>query len=146
MSKLNKALLISLIVAIVAALGSIIYMTVTPKKGEKFTEFYILSAEGKAQDYPKQVILGESVDVMLGVVNHEYQPASYQVKIELGGIEASQVNIGALPNGEKWEEKISFTPQFGGERQRVDFYLYKNGEDSPYLKEPLRLYIDVLSP
>ena len=146
MSKLNKALSIFLIVAIAAALGSIIYMAVTPKEGEKFTEFYILSAEGKAQDYPRQAISGEPVEIVLGVINHEYQTASYQVKIELGGIEISQVNIGTLANGEKWEEKISFTPQFAGERQRVDFYIYKNGEEVPYLKEPLRLYVDVISP
>lgn len=146
MSKLNKALSIFLIVAIAAALGSIIYMAVTPKEGEKFTEFYILSAEGKAQDYPRQAISGEPVEIVLGVINHEYQTTSYQVKIELGGIEISQVNIGTLVNGEKWEEKISFTPQFAGERQRVDFYIYKNGEEVPYLKEPLRLYVDVISP
>ena len=146
MSKLNKALSIFLIVAIAAALGSIIYMAVTPKESEKFTEFYILSTEGKAQDYPRQAISGEPVEIVLGVINHEYQTASYQVKIELGGIEISQVNIGTLANGEKWEEKISFTPQFAGERQRVDFYIYKNGEEVPYLKEPLRLYVDVISP
>ena len=146
MSKLNKALSIFLIVAIVATLGFIIYMAATPKKGEKFTEFYILSVEGKAQNYPKQVIWGEPVDILIGVVNHEYQPASYQAKIKVDGIEASEVNIGTLANGEKWEGKISFTPQFAGERQRIDFYLYKNGEDAPYLKEPLRLYIDVIPP
>jgi uncharacterized membrane protein len=146
MSKLNKALSILLIVAIVAAVGAIIYLSVTPKKGEKFTEFYILNAAGKAQDYPKQVTSGEPVDIVLGIVNHEYQPASYQVKIESGGIEISQVDIGTLAHEQKWQEKISFTPQYAGEKQRVNFYLYKNGEDAPYLKEPLRLYIDVRSP
>ncbi|UCH50691.1 MAG: DUF1616 domain-containing protein [Chloroflexota bacterium] len=146
MSKLNKALSIFFIVAIVAALGSIIYIAVTPSENEKFTEFYILSAEGKAQDYPKQVTLGEPVEIVLGVINHEYETASYKVKIELGGIEASQVNIGTLANGEKWEDKVSFTPQFAGERQRVDFYIYKNSDEMPYLKEPLRLWVDVVSP
>jgi uncharacterized membrane protein len=141
----NKALSIFLIVAIVATLGLIIYMVATPKKGEKFTEFYILSTEGKAQDYPKQVILGEPVDILSGVVNHEYKPTSYRVEIKINGIKTSEVNIGTLANGEKWEEIISFTPQFAGERQRIDFYLYKNGEDEPYLKEPLRLYINVIS-
>ena len=145
MSKLDKALSILLIVAIVAALGAIIYLSVTPKESEKFTEFYILNAEGKAQDYPKQVTLGEPVDVMLGVVNHEYQPASYQVKIESGSIEISQVKIGTLEHEQKWEEKISFTPQTLGERQRFEFYLYRDGGDVPYLKDPLRLYLDVLS-
>jgi uncharacterized membrane protein len=146
MNKLDKALSIFLIVAIVATLGFIIYMIATPQEGEKFTEFYILNTEGKAQDYPKQVILGEPVDIVIGVVNHEYKPASYQIKIKIGDIEVAEANIGTLANGEKWEEIISFTPQFAGERQRVDFYLYQNGEDEPYLKEPLRLFIDVVSP
>ena len=146
MSKLHKALSIFLIVAIVVALGFIVYMAVTPQEGDKFIEFYILGTEGKAQDYPKQVILGEPADILIGVVNHEYQSASYQAKIKIDDIEISEVNIGTLANGEKWEREISFTPQFSGERQRGDFYLYKNGEDEPYLKEPLRLYIDVISP
>jgi uncharacterized membrane protein len=146
MSKLHKALSIFLIVAIVVALGFIIYMAVTPQEGDKFTEFYILGTEGKAQDYPKQIILGESAHILIGVVNHEHQPASYQAKIQIGGIEISEINTGTLADGEKWEREISFTPQSSGERQRVDFYLYKNGEDKPYLKEPLRLYIDVISP
>jgi uncharacterized membrane protein len=146
MSKLDKALSVFLIVAIVATLGFIIYMVATPQKGEKFTEFYILSTEGKAQDYPKQVILGEPVDILIGVVNHEYKPTSYRVEIKINGIKTSEVNIGTLANGGKWEEIISFTPQFAGERQRIDFYLYKNGEDEPYLKDPLRLYIDVIPP
>jgi len=146
MSKLHKALSIFLIVAIVVALGFIIYMAATPQEGDKFTEFYILGTDGKVQDYPKQVILGEPAHILIGVVNHEYQPASYQAKIKIGGIEISEVNIGTLANGEKWEREISFTPQLSGERQRVDFYLYKNGEDEPYLKEPLMLYIDVISP
>jgi uncharacterized membrane protein len=146
MSKLHKALSIFLIVAIVVALGFIIYMAVTPQEGDKFTEFYILGTEGKAQDYPKQIILGESAHILIGVVNHEHQPASYQAKIQIGGIEISEINTGTLADGEKWEREISFTPQSSGERQRVDFYLYKNCEDKPYLKEPLRLYIDVISP
>ena len=140
----NKALTIFLIIAIAVTIGFIIYLAVTPQQGDKFTEFYILSTEGKAQDYPKQVILGEPVDILIGVVNHEYEPTSYQVKIKVGDIEATEVNIGTLANGEKWEEVISFTTQFATEGQSVDFYLYKNGEDAPYLKEPLRLFINVV--
>jgi len=146
MSKVNKALSVSLIVAIVATLCSIIYLAVTPKEVEKFTEFYILNAEGKAQDYPKQAILGETVDVVLGVINHEYQPARYRANIEIDGIEVGEANIGTLAHEQKWEQKISFTPQLAGERQRVDFYLYRNDEAEPYSKEPLRLYISVVIP
>ena len=146
MLKLDKALSIFLIVAILAALGSIIYIAATPKESEKFTEFYILNTEGKAQNYPRQAVPGEPVEIVLGVVNHEYEPASYKVEIKIGNTGANEINIGTLTNGEKWEEEVNFTPQVVGEGQRVDFYLYKNGEDEPYLKEPLRLYIDVISP
>jgi uncharacterized membrane protein len=146
MSKLNRALSIFFAAAIVVTAGFIIYMAVTPSKGEKFTEFYILNTEGKTQDYPEQVIAGHPVDIRIGVVNHEYQPASYKVDIKIDGVEVGKANVGTLAYQQKWEEKVSFTPEVVGERQRVDFILYKNGGTEPYLKEPLRLYIDVISP
>jgi uncharacterized membrane protein len=145
MSKFNRALFIILVAAIVVTLGFIIYMTVVPQKDDKFTEFYVLNAEGKAQDYPEQVIVSNPVDILLGVVNHEYQPASYQVYIKMDGIEVGKANTGTLEHNQKWEEKVSFTPQVVGQKQSVDFVLYKNGETEPYQKEPLRLYIDVVS-
>src|SRR4030042_4238168 len=146
MSKLNRALSIFFAAAIVVTAGFIIYIAATPSKGEKFTEFYILNTEGKAQDYPKQVVLGEPVDVLIGVVNHEYQPASYRIDINIDSIKANEINIGTLAYQQKWQEKVKFTPQVAGKGARVDFYLYKNGENEPYLKEPLRLFINVVSP
>ena len=142
-TKLDRALSISLVVVIVAALGCLGYVIATPKPGEKFTEFYILSIEGKAEDYPQQVILGEPVDIVIGVVNREYQPASYWVGITIDGVENSQVDIGTLAHEEKREKRVSFIPQVAGEKRKVEFHLYKNGEDEPYFEDPLRLYIDV---
>jgi len=146
MSKQDRALFIFFTVAIVAAAGCIGYIAATPKEGEKFTEFYILGIEGKALGYPKQAFVGEPVDIVIGVVNHEYQPARYRVKVTIDGIENNEVNVGTLAHEEKWEEKIGFTPKVTGEKQMVNFYLYKNGEDRPYFKDPLRLHIDVISP
>jgi len=145
MSKFNRALFIFLVAAIVVTLGFIIYMTVVPQKADKFTEFYVLNVEGQAQDYPEQVIAGNPVDILLGIVNHEYQPASYKVSIKMDGAEVGEANVGTLEYQQKWEEKVSFTPHAVGQRQSVDFILYKNGETEPYQKEPLRLYIDVVS-
>jgi uncharacterized membrane protein len=146
MSKLNKALFIFLAVAIVVTSGFIIYMAVTPQKAEKFTEFYILNAEGKAEDYPEQAIVDSPVDIRIGVVNHEYQPATYRIDIMMDGTEVGQAHIGTLAYQQKWERKVSFIPRVAGEGQRANFILYKNGETEPYLKEPLTLYIDVVSP
>ena len=144
MSKLYRGLSILLVVAVVAALGSLGYAIAVPKQDEGFTEFYILGAEGKAEDYPKEVRVGEPSDIVIGVVNHEQQPASYRVRITIDGIEVGEVDIGTLAHEEKREESVSFIPQVPGEKQRVDFYLYKNGEDRPYFEDPLHLYIDVI--
>jgi uncharacterized membrane protein len=146
MSKLNITLFVFLAAAIVVTSGFIIYMNVTPQKAEKFTEFYILNAEGKAKDYPEQVTLNSPVDVLLGVVNHEYQPADYKVEIEMDSTEVGEANTGTLAYQQKWEEKVSFVPRIVGQGQRVDFILFKNDETEPYLNEPLTLYIDVVSP
>lgn len=144
MSKLYTSLSIFLVVAIVAALGLLSHAVAVPKQDEGFTEFYILGAEGKAEDYPKQVLLGQASYIVIGVVNHEHQPASYRVRITIDGIEDSEVDIGTLAHEEKREESVSFIPQAPGEKQRVDLYLYKNGEDEPYFEDPLHLYIHAI--
>ena len=35
------------------------YVIITPKEGEKFTEFYILGPNGTASDYPTELKVGE---------------------------------------------------------------------------------------
>jgi uncharacterized membrane protein len=146
MNKLNRVLFVFLAVAIVVALGFIVFLAVTPQKSEKFTEFYILNTEGKAKDYPEQVIVDNPVDILIGVVNHEYQPVNYKIEIKMHSTEIGEANTGTLAYQQKWEEKVSFIPQVVGEGQKVDFILFKNGETEPYLNEPLTLYIDVVSP
>jgi len=143
MSKLDKSLSISLAVAIVAALACLGYVAATPKQSNKFTEFYILNIEGKAENYPDKVALGEPVNIIVSVINNEYEPASYHVVITIDGLENSQVYIGTLDHEEKWEERVSFIPQVARENSKVEFHLYKNGDTEPYFKDPLHLSIDV---
>jgi len=140
---LDKALSVSLVGAILVALGSLGYAVAMPKTAEKFTEFYILGVEGKAENYPKMVTLGESVELVIGIVNHEYEVTSYRIDIKTNGIESNQITIQPLANEEKWEEVVSFVPQSSSESQRVEFWLYKNDGAKPYFKEPLHLYIVV---
>jgi Predicted membrane protein len=140
---LDKALSIGLIVAIVAALSCLGYVIATPKQGEEFTEFYILGPEGKAENYPKELMVGEEAKVILGIVNHEHQPTNYHVEIAINGTSNKEIHIGILALEEKWEQEVSFVPDEAGLNQKVEFWLYKDDETQPCLKEPLHLYIDV---
>ncbi len=143
MRELNKVLAISLAVVIVAALGCLGYVIAAPKQGEKFTEFYILNTEGEAGNYPRCPVLGEPVELTLGVVNHEHEPASYRVEIKIDGTRNEEITIATLAQEEKWEQTVSFAPYPSLGRQKIEFWLYKNGEVEPYFKDPLHLYIDV---
>jgi uncharacterized membrane protein len=146
MNKLNRALLIFLAVAIAVSLGFIIYLNVVPQEVNKFTEFYILNVDGKAGDYPERVVAGNPVEVLIGVANHEYQPADYTVAVRMNGQEVGKADVGTLAYQQKWEQKVSFIPQTVGDGQLVDFFIYRDGQTQPYLKEPLTLHIDVVSP
>jgi uncharacterized membrane protein len=143
MKNLNRILSISLAVAIVAALGCLVYVIAAPKKGEKFTEFYVLNSEGEASNYPDQVVLGEPIELIVGIINHEQEPTSYRLEIKIDGALIEEMTFATLANEEKWEETVSLIPQTLGERQKVEFWLYKNDEAEPCFEDPLHLYINV---
>ena len=135
-------------VVIVVAIASLGYVVTAPRVGEKFTEFYILGPDGKAENYPTELKVGEEGKVIVGIVNHEQEEASYRVEVWIGGEKAKlkidgedrdEINV-ELENEEEWRGEVGFVPQRAG-RQKVEFVLYKEGE--PYFEEPLHLWIDV---
>ena len=145
MGNLDKALSTALVVAILSALVFLVYFSVTPNQGERFTEFYILDAQSKAENYPAQVVLGEPVELTVAIVNHEYADTSYRVAMRTNGLKNAEIVTGVLANNERWQEKISFVPKGDGKGQKVEFWLYKNDETQPYNNYSLHFYIDVIS-
>jgi len=88
--------------------------------------------------------LGEPIDIIIGVVNHEYESTSYRVDIMVNDIKNKEISLGELAHEEKWQEMVSFTLDEAGDGQKVEFYLYKNNEVQPYFEDPLLLRIDVI--
>ena len=82
-SRLDRALNIILIVAIIAAVATTVFVIVVPKEGEKFTEFFVLGEKQKAADYPTRLGAGEKGTVFIGIGNHEYRNISYTVETYL---------------------------------------------------------------
>jgi uncharacterized membrane protein len=80
---LDKILTVVLVISIVASIAALIYIVVTPKQGEKFTEFYILGPKGKASDYPTKLWVGQNATIIIGIANHEYRTVNYTVEIWL---------------------------------------------------------------
>ncbi|ALM76406.1 conserved membrane hypothetical protein [Thermococcus barophilus] len=82
-SKLDKALTVILVIAIISSIATLAYVITHPKPGEKFTEFYILGPNGKAADYPTELFVGENATIILGIANHEYRNVTYYVEVWL---------------------------------------------------------------
>lgn len=164
---LNKTLTIILSISIVGAIGVLGYAVAFPKVGEIFTEFYILGLNGKAQNYPAEFAMknnqvtgvkyGDATQptasalgrVVLGIVNHERQNASYsiivkidgeQVNINYAGKNISQLQI-ELQQGEKWEQEIAFAPNHIGDNQKVEFLLYMDNASAE--ENALHLWVNV---
>jgi len=140
-SFIDNILSIILIVAILGAIGTLGYVIATPKIEEKFTEFYVLGLEGKTIDYFTELSVGEEERVIVGIINREHETVDYRVEVKIDGVRGNQVGPLELGHDERWEEIVSFSPDRAGDNQKVEFLLYKNGENEPYLK--LHLWVNV---
>ena len=141
-TRLNKNQIISLILLIilVSMIGATINIILNPVP-EKFTEFYILGPTGKAYDYPTNLRLGETGEVIIGVVNHEYQTTNYRIIVKMGENTIDNITI-TLKNGEKWEKRFKFTPTEAGDNQKLQFLLYRLPDEKRVYRS-LNLYINV---
>jgi uncharacterized membrane protein len=144
-NKLDRILTILLVLSIVASIVTLAYVVVTPKEGEKFTEFYILGPEGMADGYPTELQLGQNGTVIIGVVNHEYADTEYSIELMLENnsqqMDQELLHI-TLPHNETWEKEVTFTPTSAGEDMKLQFLLYKDKKmTEPY--RDLHLWINV---
>ena len=137
---MNKVLTIFLAIFIIGAIGSLAYVIAKPNAGERFTEFYLLGTEGKAENYPKELALGEKAKVLVGIVNREGIIVKYRLEVRQAQIILAQVDGIALDNTQKWEGEVEFALTSGQGRQKIDFWLYREG-DQPYLT--LHLWVEV---
>lgn len=131
----DRVLSVLLVVAILGTVGTLGYVVAKPKIGERFSQLYILlGPEGKAEGYPRQVVLGESASVVLGIANNEHQSTTYRVNIVIDGEKVGALGPVALEHDEKWEGEANFAPVRATPRQKVEFWLYKGESEEVYLK------------
>ncbi len=82
-SKVDRILSIILLIAIIGAIGTTIYVILVPKEGEKFSEFYILGEKKMAADYPDILFTGTEYPMYIGVGNHEFRNVTYMIETYL---------------------------------------------------------------
>ncbi|APV45152.1 hypothetical protein Dform_01833 [Dehalogenimonas formicexedens] len=164
-SRLVSALVI---ISIIAAVSTLFYTVANPKIGERFTELYILGVEGKAMNYPSEIVLvdGRVSEVQydgitesknepfarlkIGIINHQSANTEYQLQLVLDeapirfDVEGQTVdgyltiNLG---DGEKWEKDISFSPTTTGANLKLNIILAVAGR--PLFEDPPHIFLNI---
>jgi uncharacterized membrane protein len=144
-SKLDRVLNILLVLSILLSIITLMYVLMTPKQGEHFTEFYILGPTGNADNYTTKYLLGESGTVTVGIINQEYRPVNYTLELRLENrslpLPENQKHI-SLSHNETWEKPVTFTPPSEGKNMKLEFLLFNETSGSIPYRE-LHLWIDV---
>jgi uncharacterized membrane protein len=70
-------------------------------------------------------VVGEEGKVMVGIINREHEPVTYRV--EVGGVKNNEVGPVMFEHNEGWEDIVSFTLDRVGDKQKVEFLLYRQG-------------------
>lgn len=138
---LDKGLSIFLISAIMVSFATLFYVVVTPKIGERFTEFYLLDQNGTTSDYPTDLIVGEEGKIMICIVNHEHENITYSLKVVFNGSLIIKEKV-FLNNNEKWEKLFLFKARKKGENQKLKFLLFKDQKTEAY--RTLHLWIRII--
>ena len=137
----DRMLSVILALTILGALGMLGYAIAGPRVGERFTEFYIEGLEGKAIDYPEELVIGEEGKVIVGIINREHETVTYRVEVTIDGVQNNEVGPVALDHDGEWEKIVGFTPNKAEDNQKVEFLLYKQGQNEVYQR--LHLWVDV---
>jgi uncharacterized membrane protein len=140
----DRALSVLLVVSFLAVLGTLAYIGLASRTGEKFTEFYILGPGGEAKGYPEVLAFGEQGELLVDIVNHEDGPVTYLIEISIDGVKIGEIGPVQVQHNEKLETAVNFAPDRVGDNQKVVFALYKQGQTEVY--KELYLWVDVVSP
>ncbi len=140
-NRTDKILTISLILTMVFMIIMIYFVIATPKMGERFTEFYILDASGKAENYPVNLQYNSPATILVGVSNHEYTPVNYTVQVALNKQVLTDTWF-SLDHNETWEKNMTFVPDNVGTNMELEFWLFKEDNFTAPYRE-LHLWVNV---
>ncbi len=132
----NKILSIFFGVLILTTIAGIVYIAHLLPTKEKYTEFYLLGADGKADNYPTTLVEGQTAEVIIGVVNNEFKEIAYRIEIRADAAKNDVIGPINLNHGQEWERPVKFNPGKAGDKQKFEFLLFREGEQ-PTVPQPL---------
>jgi uncharacterized membrane protein len=153
------------VVALVAAVGGVVYATGADVRSAEYSEFYLLapseSAGGtlQADDYPTRIRAGEAAPLAVGVTNNEGRVVDYTVVVQLQRVDTGSESLvvtertelarftSTVGPDERWLERHEVSPTMTGDRLRVQYLLYTGAVPAEptagTADDELHLWVDV---
>lgn len=105
------------------------------------TEFFVTGAQGMAEEYPREVVAGETMQVNLGISNQEGRSLRYRVEVRSGTQTLTSIPAIEVGQGATWEQPLQYALPQSGNDQIVDVLLLREQDQQPYRR--LRLWVNV---
>ena len=113
-SLLDKALSVLVLLAILGTISTVGYVVGRHDAGESYTDFYILGSGGMVEDYPREAVLGEQVEVTLWIANYEHQNTTYTIEVIIEGEKVQETGPISLAYEEKSQRTVTLAPTKAG--------------------------------
>jgi uncharacterized membrane protein len=124
------------------------WIFLVPSPDEFMTEFYMLGSGSRAEDYPRETQIGQTLQVTLGIANLER--ADHDYRLEIWAVDpwsaeqrqmVAQTEPFLIERGARREMPLTWRMPWPGDDQQVEFLLFIDEEHQPY--RCLRLWLDV---
>ena len=159
---LDKALVFALGASLCIAGGVFVYVAISPRPIERFTQFYLLDRDGTANRslYPTTLNTSTAGTVIQVVTNNESTTLSYAIHVDLVGLrvvlnattglnQTLEVNRSTvatfnltLAPGQTWRQPYTFLITVPG-LWKLDFLLFRSGDFSrPYREVTMDVRVD----
>ena len=126
---------------LIIAISATVYIILKPEPDKNFTEFYLLGPNGTASNYPNNLTIGQSGNVIIGIVNHEHKTVNYNLVVTSNDTVIKEQNI-TLTNEKKIEIPFTFTQSSLG-KKKIEFRLYKM-PDNTTIYNSVYIYVNVI--
>jgi uncharacterized membrane protein len=140
------ALTTVLALPVIATIIAVVGLALSPPPVNEFTEFYILGQGSGARQYPRIVVIGESVTIAVGVHNQEGTSQTYAIEVRDGGTLIGQQLPFTLAAEQQQVMEVTLTPTVTGETRPIEFLLLRGEDGEIYRRLELLMRVDPASP
>jgi uncharacterized membrane protein len=132
----NLTLAVVFASVLLACIGATAYIILNPVPADSFTELFLLGPDGRADNYPKALVVGENKTIIASVENHEHADTWYDLAVTYNNSTTEKIAYlehFLLEDNGTWQKPFVIQPDIPGNRVKIGFQIYLNGDMStPY--------------